>query len=113
MGISKHRMGRFVRAAVVSGLLGAAGLAATAAPVHAQDPSDPSDPSDPAEPSDPSDPGGSTGTDGADAGTTDQSVAPGGLSSLPRTGGDTGLILLMGAGASAGAIGLRAATRRD
>lgn len=110
MGISRDRFGRFVRAAVVSGLLGAAGLVVAAGPVHAQA-SDPSDPA--AEPSDPSDPGdgttGGTTTGGTDFGTTG-GVGSGG--SLPTTGVETGLFLLAGAGATAGALAMRRVASR-
>lgn len=115
MGISKDRFGRFMRAAVVSGLLSAAGLVAVAGPVHAQDPSDPSDPA--GEPSDPSDPSGTTGgtdggttTGGTDLGTTTGGVS--GSGSLPTTGTSSTVLLLAGTGAGAGVLALRKVASR-
>ena len=97
MGISKDRFGRFVRAAVVSGLLGTAGLTFIAAPpVHAQsDPSDPPAPSDPSDPSDPGTTGGTTGgtTDGTTGGTLGVQPSTGGL---PETGGSAAPLALGG-----------------
>ena len=116
MGISKDRFGRFLRAAVVSGALGAAGLVVAAGPVHAQasDPSDPSDPAEPSDPSDPSDPSGTTG--GTDGGTTDVGATTtggvGGSGTLPSTGMDSSVFLLAGAGAGAGVLALRKVANR-
>ena len=107
MGISKDRLGRLVRAAVVSGLLGTAGLTFIAQPVHAQ--SDPSDPA-PSDPSDPSDPG----TGGTTGGTTDSSTTGGTTSGvqpstggLPNTGGTAAPLALGGS-----AIAIAMAGRR-
>ncbi len=116
VGISKDNLGRYVRAAIVSGLLGAAGFGlVTAGPVYAQsDPSDPAEPSDPAGPSDPSDPGTDGGTDSSvDGGIGGTDLGVGGSDSgiLPNTGGDSSLVLLAGAGAAAGAAALRVARR--
>ncbi len=117
MGISKDRLGRFVRAAVVSGLLGAAGLMVTAGPVHAQDGA-----SDGA--SDGADDGASDGaddgaSDGASDGATDGGTATGGTTTggtttgttavgagggLPQTGNDATAPLLLGGSAVAIAL---------
>jgi hypothetical protein len=110
VGISKDRLGRFVRAAVVSGLLGAAGLTITATSVYAQsDPSDPPAPSDPSDPSDPGTTGGTTGgtTDGTTTDGSDLGVAPS-SGGLPDTGGSATAPLALGGAA----IGVALAGRR-
>lgn len=109
MGISKDRLGRFVRAAVVSGLLGAAGLTITATSVYAQ--SDPSDPAAPSDPSDPSDPGTTGGTTG---GTTDGTTTSSDLGVAPSTGGlpDTGGSATAPLALGGAAVGVALAGRR-
>ena len=107
MGISRDRVGRFVRAAVVSGLLGAAGLVVAAGPVHAQDSasdgaSDGADDSASDGASDGADDGGTATTGGTTTGgTTTGGTGSIGGGSLPTTGGSATTPLVLG-GAAAG-----------
>ena len=95
MQMSTDGLGKFVRAAVVSGLLGAAGLVAVAGPVQAQDPSPSPSPS-------PTSGGtGTGGTDGVTTTTRDTGDA------LPETGMDMSSVVLLGGAAVAGTLGLR------
>jgi hypothetical protein len=90
--MSTDGLGKFVRAAVVSGVLGTAGLVAVAGPVHAQD----------------------NGTDnGTDSGTGSSTTAAptttrGGSGNLPNTGGVAGTSLALGGAA----VGIALAGRR-
>ena len=105
MGFSKSKLSRFVRAAVVSGLLGAAGLTITAAPAMAGGASDGA--------SDGTSDGASDGaSDGVDDGGTDGGTAGGttavgasdlGTDSLPLTGGNAAVPLALG-GAAVGIV---------
>ena len=109
MGISKAKLGKFVRAATVSGLLGLGGTLMVATPAHAGS-SDPSDPTaGPSDPSDPSDPGTTPDESSTDADVEseviDASTTGGGT--LASTGGDFGGLLLLGGAATATAVGIR------
>ena len=100
MSMSSDGLGKFVRTALVSGLLGAAGLVAVAGPAHAQDN------------------GTDNGTDnGSDAGTdssatTATTAAPStgnaGNDNLPLTGSTAGTTLVLGGAA----VGVALAGRR-
>jgi len=104
VGTPKNTPNRFVRAVIVSGMLGAAGLMAVASPAAAQ--SDPSDPSDPS--------GSTTTTIFEDTTTTTTGSdfsSPADTGSMAETGGESAMLLLAGLGAGTGAVVLRRATR--
>ena len=95
MSMSTDGLGKYVRTAVVSGVLGAASLVAMAGVADAQSPSPSPSPS-------PSSTIGSGGT-GTTGGVT--TTTKGGT--LPITGMDLGTTLAVGGVALAGAIGVR------
>ena len=110
MSMSSDGLGKFVRAAVVSGLLGAAGLVAVASPAHAQD--NGSDNGSDAGADNGSDAG--NGSDnGSDAGaTTTGGTTTGGTAEattgdLPVTGANAGATLALGGAAAGIALGAR------
>ena len=108
MGISKAKLGKLVRAATVSGLLGLGGTLMVATPAHAQ--SDPSDPTaGPSDPSDPSDPGTTPDESSTDADVESEVIESSttGGGTLASTGGDFGGLLLLGGAATATAVGIR------
>ena len=103
--MSTDGLGKFVRAAVVSGVLGAAGLVAVAAPVQAQDNGTDTDNG--------TDNGTENGTDnGTDQGTGGPTTAAPsttqGNGNLPNTGGVAGTSLALGGAA----VGIALAGRR-
>jgi len=94
VSMSTDGLGKFVRTAVVSGLLGAASLVAMAGVADAQSPSPSPSPSP-------------TSTTGGTGGTTGGVTTTTKGGSLPITGMDLGTTLAVGGVALAGAIGVR------
>ena len=98
MGITKAKLGKLVRAATVTGLLGLGGTLLVASPAHAGS-------SDPG--STPSDPGTTATEPSTDSVESEVIQSTSGGGTLASTGGDFGGLLLLGGAATATAVGIR------